>query len=137
MTTAIQKDPRPPESVAANLTVRWAYRLKWNPTTNFGYLQVGGTLYRTELVGSTDVCESWHIAKLIEATGELATPYLCCLPVCGSSFAPSCDCPSFKYAKCEPRRCKHLDFLVAGRELLEVHDVDDDAVERCELAARV
>jgi hypothetical protein len=91
----------------------------------------GSTLYRVGCVTGDDVCQTWELRKLVERPREpeeWATPYTLTIATPGSAFVASCDCPSFGYCRTLPRGCKHLGILAAALELLEAHDVDDDAV---------
>jgi hypothetical protein len=135
MTTAVTRDPRPLAlSVAANLVVAWVRGWRWRPG-QAGFFTIGPVTYRLDSLGADEVSESWHVSKLVERPGqvaELATPFTVCLPIIGSGFAASCDCPAFVYAKAEPRTCKHCSAVLHLRERAEAHDVDDGAVERAE-----
>jgi uncharacterized Zn finger protein len=85
-------------------------------------------------------CVRTHVSKLVERPGqpaELATPFTVCLPVPGSGFAASCDCPAEIYRKDKATHCKHCSAVLFLREQAEAHDVDDDAVERAERDAQL
>jgi hypothetical protein len=126
------RDPRrpirPPESVAANLTVRWARGLKYTADRGYGYFQLGPDLYRVACTGADDRCQSWAVRKLL-VDGSLAPPYVVVLPVGGSGFAASCDCKGFFHR----RECRHVSALTYSLEHLGDHDgPDDEIVERME-----
>jgi hypothetical protein len=137
-TTAVVRDDRrkPPRadlSVAGNTAPVW--RRRWEPVSNYGYFELGRDLYRVSLQDGDKVCETWHVAKVVN--GECALPYTVTLPVGGSGFVASCDCPSETYRKDKALHCKHVSSLVAALELLEVHEIKDDAVEAAEFADRL
>jgi hypothetical protein len=141
MCQTITRDPRrpirPPESVAANLTVRWARGLKWTADRGYGYFQLGPDLYRVACTGADGRCQSWAVRKLL-VDGSLAPPYVVVLPVGGSGFAASCTCAGWQFAKSSPRTCRHVSALTYCLDHIDgCGEVDDEAVERCELAARV
>jgi hypothetical protein len=120
----------PAESVAANLPVAWVRGWRWRPGRP-GFFTIGATMYRLDSLGADEVSESWHVSKLVERPGqpaELATPFTVCLPVPGSGFVASCDCPAETYRKGKATHCKHVMAVLDLREQAEAHDVDDDAV---------
>jgi hypothetical protein len=130
MTTAVARDPRrpirPPESVAANLTVRWVRR--WEPVSNYGYFELGRDTYRVTHQHSDTISQTWHVAKVMPDYST-AIPYTVTLPVCGSGFAASCDCKGFFHR----RECRHVSALTYSLEHLGDHDgPDDEIVERTE-----
>jgi hypothetical protein len=129
--TAVARDDRrnPALSISGNLPVAWVKR--WTPERGYGYFTIGATMYRLDSLGADAVSESWHVSKLVERPGqvaELATPFTVCLPVPGSGFVASCDCPSETYRKDKATHCKHVMAVLDLREQTEAHDVDDDAV---------
>jgi hypothetical protein len=145
--TTVAKDHRtrppmpPPKGVmtrADNLPVAWV--VKWDPDRGYGYFTLGAVMYRLDSLGADATSESWHVAKLVERPGqqaELATPFTVCIPIPGSAFAASCDCPAWRWSKDSPRRCKHTAAVMDLREQLECHAAADDAVDRFDAAERL
>jgi hypothetical protein len=147
MTQTVARDTRtrppmpPPKgvSVADNLPVSWVEGWRWAPGRP-GFFYIGPTMYRLDSLGADAASESWHVAKLVERPGretELATPFTVCIPIPGSAFAASCDCPAWRWSKDSPRRCKHTAAVMDLREQLECHAAADDAVDRFEAGERL